>query len=89
MKMSRLILELTYDIDTSKALTFHFTRAQLHRLHSLLCEPTSKTIKIGNYYFYYCDSYLGHNTNKQHASKYGFYEQPAEIKERVRKLLLP
>lgn len=88
MKMSQLILELTYDVNTSKVLTFNFTGAQLQRLHSLLCGPTLKTIKIGSYYFHYSGSDLGHNTNKEHPSKYGFYERPSEIKEKIRKLLL-
>lgn len=86
--MSRLELELTYDINTSKVLSFYFTRAQLQRLYSLLCGAAPKTIKVAHYYFYYGHSYLSYNTNKEHASKYGFHEQPAEIKDKIRKLLL-
>jgi len=86
--MAKLTLELTYDIDTSKTLPFHLTRAQLQRLHSFLCGPTQKTIKIANYYFYYSGSHLGSNTNKEQASKYGCFEKPAEIKAKITKLLL-
>ncbi len=86
--MSRLTLELTYDIDARKVLSFYFTRAQLQKLYSLLCGDAPKTMKVANYYFYYDHSYLGHNTNKEHASKYGFHERPAEIKEKIRRLLL-
>lgn len=86
--MSRLKLELTYDIDPSKTLPFYFTRAQLRKLHSLLCGPEPKTIKIGNYYFAFYGSYLGHNTNKTHASKYGFHEEPNVIKTMIGELLL-
>ncbi len=86
--MSRLKLELTYDIDPSKPLTFYFTRTQLQKLHSLLCGPEPRTIKIGNYYFAFHGSYLGHNTNKTHASKYGFHEDPSDIKNMIRELLL-
>lgn len=86
--MSRIKLELTYDIDPSKPLTFYFTKVELQKLYSLLCGPEPKTIKIGNYYFSYHGSYLGHNTNKTHASKYGFHEHPNEIKNMIRELLL-
>lgn len=86
--MSRLKLELTYDIDQSKPLTFYFTRTQLQKLHSLLSGPEPKTIKIENCYFSYHGSYLGHNTDKAHASKYGFHEDPIEIKNKIKELLL-
>lgn len=86
--MSKLTLELTYDLNRSKNLTFHLTRDQLKTLYSFLCGPSQKTIKIANYYFYYSGSHLGSNTNKEQASKYGCYEKPAEIKDKIRKLLL-
>ena len=85
--MTRLKLELTYDIDTSKPLSFYFTRSQLHKLHSVLIGPSPKTVKIDGYYFAFHGSYLGHNTNKAHASKYGFYEHPNEIIEKIKTLL--
>lgn len=86
--MPRIKLELTYDIDPSRSLPFYFTRAQLLKLHSLLsgCEP--KIIKIGSYYFAYYGNYLGHNTDKAHASKYGFHEAPRAIKNMIGELLL-
>lgn len=86
--MARIKLELTYDIDPSTPLRFYFTRTQLQKLHSLLSGPEPKTLKIENYYFYYHGSYLGHNTNKAHASKYGFNEDPSEIKSKIKELLL-
>lgn len=86
--MSRIELELTYDINPSKPLSFRFTKAQLQKLYSLLCSPEPKTVKIGSYYFSYNGSYLGHNTDKTHASKYGFQEHPSKIKNMIKVLLL-
>ncbi|SHL74720.1 hypothetical protein SAMN05216288_2354 [Pseudomonas punonensis] len=86
--MPRLKLELTYDIDHSKKFTFYFTRTQLQKLHSLLSGPEPKTSKIENNYFSYHGSYLGHNTDKTHASKYSFHEDPSEIKNKIKELLL-
>ncbi len=86
--MPRIKLELTYDIDPNRPLPFYFTRAQLLKLHSLLCGSEPKTVKIGNYYFAYFGSYLGHNTDKAHASKYGFHEDPSVIRNMIEELLL-
>jgi hypothetical protein len=87
--MSKLTLDLTYDIDTSKTLSFPLTRAQLGKLDVFLGGPAQTTIKIGNYYFYYSGSKLGSNTDKKQPSKYGCDETPAQIKAKIKKLLFP
>jgi len=54
----------------------------------MLEEDKPSTRKIDNYYFCYDGFYLGFNSSKENAGKYGFEECPAEIKQKVKGLLL-
>ena len=44
--------------------------------------------KIDTNYFQYNGYFLGYNSSKDNAVKYGFEESPAEIKQKVKELLL-
>ncbi|MCQ4298067.1 hypothetical protein NAU58_21035 [Pseudomonas stutzeri] len=86
--MARLLLQLTYECNSAVPQNFWLTRSQLKTLLDMLEKDKPSTRKIDNYYFCYDGYYLGFNSSKENAGKYGFKECPVEIKQKVKGLLL-
>lgn len=86
--MARLLLQLTYDCNTSLPQRFWLTRSHLKILLDMLKNEKPSRRKIDNNYFQYNGFSLGFNSSKENAGKYGFEETPAEITKIVEALLL-
>lgn len=86
--MARLLLQLTYDCNTDFPQKFWLTRSHLKTLLEMLEKDKPSRRKIDNYYFLYNGFSLGFNSSKENSGKYGFEESPAEIKQKLKNLLL-
>lgn len=86
--MARLLLQLTYDCNPDLPQKFWLTRSHLKMLLEMLEKNKSSRRKIDTNYFLYDGFSLGFNSTKENAGKYGFEESPAEIKKKLKELLL-
>lgn len=69
-------------------LKFWLTRSHLKTLLDMLEKGKPSRRKIDTNYFQYNGYFLGYNSSKDNAGKYGFEESRAEIKQKVKELLL-
>lgn len=86
--MARLLLQLTYDCNKDLPQKFWLTRSHLKALLEMLEKDKPSRRKIDTNYFLYNGFSLGFNSSKENAGKYGFEESPAEIKKKLKELLL-
>jgi hypothetical protein len=86
--MARLLLQLTYDCNTDLPQKFWLTRSHLKTRLEMLEKSKPSRRKIDTNYFQYDGFSLGFNSSKENAGKYGFEESRAEIKQKVKGLLL-